>query len=396
MTLPTPAPSSRSTAPRVLCVDDEPHVLGGLTRVLRRDYNVTTAVGGAAGIDALLHDGPFAVVVSDMRMPGVDGVAVLSRAREVAPHTVRVLLTGQADLSAAIAAVNDGQIFRFMTKPCPPDTLLRGLEASVRQHQLLTAERELLEGTLQGSIRVVTDMLAVVFPEASSRAARAQQNAALVMDHLGVADRWHIDIAAMLSQLGAITLPPMLARKLYAGTALTEAEQAIVDKIPAFNKGLLADIPRLEPVRQALTYLNKRFDGQGPPRDGVHGEDIPFAARLLKVALDFDVLQSQGIQPDEALRFMRDREGWYDPRILDALAVAHAVPTPAPTVREVSAAAVEPGMVSVDEVRSDDGRVVMTRGQPVTLPLAERLRNLNWAGQTSRPVRVALPRPREA
>jgi hypothetical protein len=115
------------------------------------------------------------VVVSDLQMPGMDGITLLSSLRKVSPDTVRVLLTGHADVDAAIAAVNEGNIFRFLRKPCPPGALLRALEASVEQYRLITAERVLLEQTLRGSLKTLTDILAFVNPVAFGRAIRSRK-----------------------------------------------------------------------------------------------------------------------------------------------------------------------------------------------------------------------------
>ncbi len=138
---PTPALADR---PRVLCVDDEPHVLDGLTLTLRRSFDVVTAVGGEAGLAAMRDRGPFAVVVSDLRMPGLDGATFLARARDLDPDAVRMLLTGHADLDGAIAAINDGGVARFLTKPCAPDELVRRVGQAVEARKLAERERELL------------------------------------------------------------------------------------------------------------------------------------------------------------------------------------------------------------------------------------------------------------
>src|SRR5690242_13315710 len=107
-----------STKPRVLFVDDEPDLLAAIVRNLRSEhFDVATAPGGAAALDMLRNQGPFAVLVSDLRMPEMDGVTLLQNARKLFPDTVRVLFTGQPDMERAIAAVNEGEIFRFMTKP---------------------------------------------------------------------------------------------------------------------------------------------------------------------------------------------------------------------------------------------------------------------------------------
>jgi DNA-binding NtrC family response regulator len=118
---------------RLLCVDDEKNVLEGLSRTLRNVYSVETAVGAGQGLEVLQAKGPFAIVMSDQRMPGMSGVEFLSTVRQIAPDTVRVLLTGYADLNDTIAAVNDGHIFRFLVKPCPFDVLLKSLAACAGQ-----------------------------------------------------------------------------------------------------------------------------------------------------------------------------------------------------------------------------------------------------------------------
>jgi len=160
------------TPPKILCVDDEPLILEGLTRQLRRNYQVKTAVGGEAALAVLEKESPFAVVISDMRMPGMNGAEFLKRSLKGWPDTVRMLLTGQTELDAAISAVNEGNIFRFLTKPCAPDALTSALTAAVNQYRLVTTERVLLEQTLHGSIKTLTDILALAQPTAFGRATR--------------------------------------------------------------------------------------------------------------------------------------------------------------------------------------------------------------------------------
>ena len=134
---------------RVLCVDDEPAVLAGLALSLGRAYDVVSATSGAAGLKLLQSDASIAIVVSDMRMPEMNGATFLARAREVAPNATRILLTGQSDLASAIAAVNDGQVFRFLTKPCRPANLLLAVAAAAEQHQQVALERSALHRQLR-------------------------------------------------------------------------------------------------------------------------------------------------------------------------------------------------------------------------------------------------------
>ena len=217
---------SRAERPRILCVDDEPHILDSLTDTLHRRFDVRTATSGADGLAQLSAepDG-FAVVMSDMRMPAMSGAVFLREARHVAPDATRILLTGYADLDAAISAVNDGQLFRFLTKPCPADVLLATCDAALEQHRLRTAEKVLLEQTLKGSVGALSDVLALANPAAFGRSASVRKYAQRLASALEVEDMWEVEVAAMLAQLGAVTLPPETAEKVYSGAKLTTREQ---------------------------------------------------------------------------------------------------------------------------------------------------------------------------
>jgi signal transduction histidine kinase len=136
---------------KILFVDDDQTVLDALRRGLCRRYDMATAAGPAAGLAALQENGPFAVVVSDLRMPGMDGVSFLKAAKERCPATVPLMLTGHGDLTAAMAAVNEGHIFRFLTKPCPMPTLCLALDAALEQYRLAAAEKELVRVTLENA-----------------------------------------------------------------------------------------------------------------------------------------------------------------------------------------------------------------------------------------------------
>jgi EAL domain-containing protein (putative c-di-GMP-specific phosphodiesterase class I)/ActR/RegA family two-component response regulator len=140
--------------PNVLLVDDDPRILAGLRRQLHRRFHVFTAENGQAGLDLLATDTDFAVVVSDMRMPGMDGATFLARVRIDSPQSTRVLLTGQTELGAAVRAINDGQIFRFLNKPCPPEVLDRCLHEAVVRHRAAQDEHRLLS-TVLGDRRVM-------------------------------------------------------------------------------------------------------------------------------------------------------------------------------------------------------------------------------------------------
>ena len=363
---------------RVLCVDDEPNVLEGLALHLRRRYEVSLATSGAAALEALGTDGGVAVVISDMRMPGMDGAAFLSRARQLVPDATRMLLTGQADLESAIAAVNEGQVFRFLTKPCPPSALLAAVEAAAVQHRLVTSERVLLEQTLRGSVQALTDVLSVASPAAFGRGARLKRLVVELARDVGMDDAWEIEVAAMLAQVGAVTLPDATAEKLCTGEDLTEAEAAMIDRVPAVTERILANIPRLEGVQQVLANYTRRFDSEGL---------LPVGSRMLAIAAGYDRLQAQGVSPANALDRMRSLDGVYDPELLEPFARIVGANAHATRVRELALAELEVGMTLVEDVRARDKRLLISHGHVVTENALERLRNFPY-GEVREPLLV--------
>jgi response regulator RpfG family c-di-GMP phosphodiesterase len=376
--------------PKVLCVDDEPNVLEGLALHLRRRYDVTTANNGAAALKLITDGGSFAVVMSDMRMPGMDGAELLSRVREAAPHSVRILLTGQAEMKSAIAAINQGQIFRFLTKPCPPVDLLAAFDAALDQHRLITTERVLLEQTLRGSIKTLVDVLSLTSPAAFGRANRVKTRVVELAKKLAVADQWQVEVAAMLGELGAITLPPEVLERLHNGSALNEAEQKMVSRMPDVTDQLLQNIPRLEPVRAMLTRAANAVRHNEPLSDDPSLRTIELGARLLRIAVDFDVLEMQGHAPTLCIDTMRGRGDRYDNGMLEAFAALYGTSTVGQDmVRELPLAQLKAGMVFVEDLRLLNGALLCARGYEVNPSFLERARNFR-PGSVKEPIRVLV------
>lgn len=371
--------------PKILCVDDEPRVLDGLSLQLGRHYQVLTAPGGEAGL-ALLHSkGPFAVVVSDMRMPGMDGAAFLARVRAEAPETVRMLLTGYADVDSAIAAVNEGQIFRFLAKPCAPELLKQAVTAAVEQHRLISAEKVLLEQTLRGCIKTLIDVLSLTNPIAFGKATRIRDYASMLAADVGVANLWQLEIAAMLSQLGTVVLPEVTLESYFRGQPLSTAEITMVARIAPLNQELLANIPRLETVRDWIAELGvagPQAGGAPPKRWADQCQEL----KILRIASDFDRLESEGLPTQDAFDVLRGRNGWYEESLLAAFARLRQASTQG-VVRELPAAAVTTGMVLVADVRTTAGVLVLARGHQLTAGSMGRLRNYP-KGALKEPIRV--------
>lgn len=378
-----------SDKPRILCVDDEPNILQGLELHLRRAYDVATAGDGPAGLREIETNGAPAVILSDMRMPGMDGAALLARVRELTPDTVRILLTGQADLNSCIAAINQGQIFRFLTKPCPPDMLLNTVKTAVEHHRLVTSERVLLEQTLRGSIKSLIDILSLVNPAAFGRASRIQRYACELAAAANAGASWQIEVAAMLSHIGCVTLPQETIEKFYYGKTLTHSEAILTERLPKVAEQLLANIPRLDEVRAILANQNCHFDGGDVRSNGPAGESIPIGARILKIVDDFDRLVAGGLTPKVVLDTVQSRHGWYDPRLLKIFCEMRGAATPVSDEqeREIPLKMVRTGMIFAADVRTPGGALLIARGHEVTQSVLQRIRNFS-PEVSKQPVRV--------
>jgi response regulator RpfG family c-di-GMP phosphodiesterase len=361
--------------PRVLCVDDEPQILEGLGRVLRKKVELSTSAGPEAALARLDAGETFEVVVSDMRMPGMNGAALLARFHQRAPDTTRLLLTGYAELDAAVAAVNEGHVFRFLTKPCPPDVLIPALEAAVAQHRLVTAERVLLEQTLVGSVRALIEALALARPEAFRDLTRRHERARAIAEHLKIPDAWHVEVASMIACVGYVVLPAEVVAKLHAGAPLDAAEREMVDRLPEVSERVLSHIPRLELVRAVLEH-----DGRSR---GSKGKDIPIGAAILGAVRDLAAAEAREGDTLRALAHVKAHGEGHDPAVIAAML---EVCQPAePELRSLTLGELRTGMLLAADVKARSGLLLVARGQRVTTPLLERLRNFG--------VRVGIVEP---
>lgn len=374
---------------RILFVDDDPNILAAYQRQLRRRLNIDVAPDAETALKMLKDNGPYAIVVTDLHMPRTDGIQLLAKAREIAPWTIRIMLSGSPDQRSTIEAINEGHIFRFLTKPCLPDAFARAIEAGLAQYALGMAERDLLEKTLAASVNVLTETLSLVNPAAFGRATRLKRYVRHVARQLKLENPWQLEVAAMLSQVGCVTLAAETLEKVYAGEELTVQERAAYDTHPMVGSRLLSTIPRLEDVSRMIARQNEAYTEEESAAS--YREDpVTTGARLLRIALDFDDRLFRGKPADVALLEMTQRRQ-HHPTLLAALE----------NIR-LGERDLEPRLVRVNElrlrmlldadVRSRHGMLLVARGQEVTLSVLECLRNFAGRVGIMEPIKVLVPR----
>jgi CheY-like chemotaxis protein len=373
---------------RILCVDDEPRVLDGMRRTLGMNFEVKTAEGGAQALAMLTGAERFAVTISDMRMPGMDGAAYLEQAAEKDPDMVRMLLTGQSDMQAAIRAINHGRIFRFLTKPCDADVLHRAVEDALEQHRLLTAEKELLQKTVYGCIKVLTEMLSLVNPVAFSRAVRVKRLVQHVASSVHLADAWQLELAVMLAHLGYVGMSPELLERAYTGKPVNPTEKALLGGAFKTALNLMVEVPRIEAVLSIIDKLGE----PAPPIDSVQPTTKDgfraWAVHIILAAERADQL-SHG-HPSARLIVDALKGEKYNRAVIEALSRAEFQSLQARKIVQLAARDLEPGMYLLEDAVSPAGMMVAKGGQEVTPTIAVLLRRMAERQNLKEPLQVSV------
>ena len=373
---------------RILFVDDEPNVLQSIQRQLRKRFDLVTAEGGQEALRALQEQGPFAVIVSDMRMPGMNGVELLSKAKDLYPETVRLMLTGNADQETAMEAVNNGQIFRFLTKPCPQATFVTSLALALRQYRLIVAERELLQKTLKGSVNVLTELLGVANPLAFSSGLRLKSHVIHIAQSLNLTGIWQYEIAALLSQIGCVTIPGDVLTKVFSAQELTSDEEEMYRNHPRAGAALIEKIPRLENVTKMIQYQQLPFDEYGNDLKSSEFEEVLIGAQILKVVIDFDQHIFRGLKPTEARVAMRKKIHLYNPEILQALSTLQV--DDQEQFYTLSIKQITEGMIAAEDILAKNGVLIIPKGQTITKTLQQGLKNFSTQVGVVEPIRIQI------
>ncbi|SDK80091.1 HD domain-containing protein [Maridesulfovibrio ferrireducens] len=351
---------------RILFVDDEINLLKSVKAMFRKQYSVDIAEGSEKGLEMIQNEKKYAVIISDLKMPGMDGIEFLHRVQKITPDTTRIMLTGHADVEAATLAVNRGHVFRFLTKPVQADEMRRILDAAIKQYSLVTSEKELLRGTLKGCIRVLTDVLSVVSPETFSLSQRIKRLAVKTAERLGIRNTNQLELAAMLSQLGCISLSEATLHKIHSGKNLTESEQNEFAAHPSISAKLLSNIPRLDQVVEIISKQNQCAD---------EFPDMPIESKIIKACLDFETLIGRGMNSSEAFFEMKKNIKWYDNNILESLENAATIEDHYEQ-KMLPVSDLKPGMIMNQNLNTSTGVLVIAKGQEIGEAVLARLNNV--------------------
>ncbi|MDT4987111.1 MAG: hypothetical protein QOI74_1205 [Micromonosporaceae bacterium] len=386
----------------ILMVDDEVRVLEALRRSLHGRWDIDTATSGAEGLAVIAAaENPYAVVVSDMMMPGMNGAEFLSRARDASPDSVQLILSGQAELSSTIAAVNNGNLFRFLTKPCEAAELARAVDAALAQYRLIHSERELLERTLDGAVAVLTELMSAANPLAFRRTVAVKALTEAVATAVGLTVTWELRIAAMLGQVGMMAVPVEVLTEIREGAEISAEAREIYGGHPGLSYDLIRRIPRLERVAQWVAAQPVTFEdatNPAPPPtvdvEGADGDrhdgdgDAADARDVYAVVMAFVVGVDAGLTGGTVVNSLV-KCGRYPKGLLDTVLQAH-LETAVRQPRQVEGRELMVGMLVNQDVVTTTGLTLVRGGEVLTESMAIRLRHFAAGVGILEPINVLV------
>jgi response regulator RpfG family c-di-GMP phosphodiesterase len=414
---------AEASPPTLLCVDDEPNILSSLRRLFRpAGYRILIAGSGSEGL-AQMAEEKVDLVISDMRMPEMDGAQFLAQVRELYPDTVRILLTGYADIESTVAAINQGEIYRYISKPWDEHNVLltvrealerkelerekqrlerltqaqneelKALNASLEEkvrarteeirqaNQFLELANTRLKQGFMTSIRVFSNLIELRHGAMAGHSRRVADLARQTAKQLGLPSKEVQDVflAGLLHDIGKIGLPDTLLAK---PPAQMHAEEALLwKKHPAKGEQALMALEDLRGAASLILAHHERFDGMGYPA-GLEGEEIPFGARILYAANEYDgliqgTLTGHKVADADAQQYLRSNKGKrYDPVVVDALFEALlARSEPKRPEIGMSTEDLQPGMVLARDLVSQDGALLLATDYVLDAALIGQIRS---------------------
>ncbi|SDT43888.1 response regulator [Actinoplanes derwentensis] len=378
------AEARAKTLPTLLLVDDEESVLDSLSMQLGRDHRLLLAANADEALQLLADDGSVAAVISDMRMPGMDGIELLGRIQDDYPDVMRILHTGFGDMKTAIAAINSGGVYRYVPKPATREDILDVVHSAVSKHDHVMAERDMVDTTLRTSLHALFGILEMSSPLGFARAGRIRGLVAELTDALELDGLWELEAATMASQLGAVTLPAEVMKKLCDGNTLNPDEQALVRGMRSMVLPLIKEIPMMENVVSIVRGLA----GEAPPPGGWSGL-VEGAISVIRTAIEFETVFARTHDAGVAIAFL-DQHGGLAPHVLYALRLVKGVEISARnTTRACAIADLQIGMRLASDVTAINGLVLIGRGTVVTEVMLDRLANFSRVVGLVEPVLTA-------
>ena len=377
----------------ILVVDADVKVLTAFQQLLGSKFQIATARSGVEATAWIERNTSVAVVISSLNLPDINGIEFLRSVTELAPVAARIMLTADRSLEVARRAVNEANVLMHLLKPCPADEIENAIRSGLAYHNRVLKEKNLLEKTLSGSVKLLIDMLALFHTDAFRKTTVMRQQALKVAKALGLKKIWELEMAVMFSPLGEALLPREILSRYRSAKTLTDPQRELLARAPEQSRDLLRNIPQFERIAEVLYYSGRGFDGSGFPTDGPTGKDIPLHSRILKILIDLWYASPDtgvDLAAFEALNINRRQ---YDPALLKVVRACLLETEQSLTERFQTVAchirALRPGDILIDDIITDGSHeLVLSRGHQLTETTIKRLSQFDRLTGLRQPIRV--------
>ncbi|MEC4672704.1 MAG: HD domain-containing phosphohydrolase [Nitrospirota bacterium] len=361
---------------------------------------------------ACLDDQPHAVLIVDYFLGQKTALDVLHHLRDEGYDHPVIILAGSGNESIAVDVMKAGAADYLSKNSLTTLVLQQAIGHALETHQLrqtvrahqkknevadqelirrMRSEKELVEETLNGSLEAMTQVLSLMNPEVFNRSTRIKRYVTAIARQMGLPVIWQFEIAALLSQIGMVTFPHELLRKIARSKELSHQETQLFHQYPQIGADMIKKIPRMEKVADIIAYQNHVYQGGSHEQpQSVTLDAIPLGSRILKLAIDLDNLESSGHSKQRAFQELQRCAHQYDPVVLQAVReVSNTMLSYKPL--DVSILDLKPNMMLADDIRAKSGAIVIPKGQPVTFTLLTRLHNFTLFQPVQEPIRVLSP-----
>jgi response regulator RpfG family c-di-GMP phosphodiesterase len=387
------APEKDLTPATILVVDDTPENIDLLQEILAPLYKVRAAANGTRALEIACSADRPDLILLDIMMPGMDGYQVIQNLKkDPYSHDIPVIFVTALGEEESEQRGFELGCQDYITKPLSAPLVRARVKTHLEQYRLRKAEQELLEKTLKGSLAMVVEMLSLLDPVSFEVARRMGELSERLAKKLGMDSPWILGLAAVLSQIGAVTIPEVVMVKVKRGAFLNTAEREMFNRIPEIGYKLMCNIPRMEQVAELVHYAQKNYNGSGFPVDETRGEEIPLGSRILRVAFDYLYLVPVKGTTEGAVNEMLSRTAWYDPDVLfalkDLLKEMKDEPRPEPVSMQLSE--LRPGQMLAEPVQSEDGRIFIQTGTVIGISHIEKLYNVARLTKLKEPILIQI------
>ncbi len=356
-------------------IDDDKDILASYQVNLRKDFIVRIASNANQAMEILKEEADIGVIVTDYKMPDVNGINLLKMIRQIYHDPIRIMITGFADMQIAVNAVNEGSIFRFLTKPMPTPELKQIIQDALVQYNLKKNEKELLNNTLKGTLKLLIDLISLSIPQSLNIGSQARMIARKIGVKAGEIEIWELEVASLLSNIGLLLLPNDIIQKKAEGKDLTSSEAAVFSNHPELGAKLIGHIPRFEKISDAILHINDNFGSKNDRN--IANESIPLYSRILKVSNDYIQHIQSNKSALEAYEKMLEFYYQYDPKLLELLLSEVVGSENNRKIKQIKLMELKSGMVAAKDIVDERETILFKKDKEITEPIIIRLQQIS-------------------